>query len=362
MEKITLSERFKIYNSIENFKPFQIELMEQLAKSNRVGISVGTGLGKTTMMKYIGLDFLDLDPNNKCLIIVNTRALSFNIQQSIDEIIDENEENGLCCKSCNYNIDNQINQETIDKARLFISTPAKYKNLINKLPTKFCFLCVDEIDILLNNQDINRSAILSILDQVTYTYSLICTATMTEDVYKYVFDKYGFISKSYNDAIPDIPIQRITYNKRNKDWYMSVCDKIYYIISENLLKKKVIVFCNYRNDCIKLFDEYRRSSCNSNNYCIHGNMPNEQIQSFYNQYKMNGKILFTTDMCQRGIDIKDIDIVFHVGVTNNDDFYHRNGRTLRKADSKPLCFIFVEENDLKNEIIKNYKEKRFDDN
>lgn len=357
-QKIELSERFKIYNAIETFKPFQVELMEQLANEKKIGVSVGTGIGKTTMMKYISLDFIDLDPKNKCLIIVNTRALSFDIQSSINEIL-EDDEQGIICNLCNYNIKNQITSSIIQKARIIITTPVKYIKLINKLPTTFTFVCIDEIDALLDNQNIEESAILSILNKISYQYSLICTATMTEDVYKYVFDKYGFISKNFNEAIPNIEIQRIMYNKKIKDWYIPVCDKIYYILSENMLKKKALVFCNYRNDCELLYNEYKRTSP-SQIFCIHGNMPSEQIQNYYNQYKTNGKILFTTDMCQRGLDIKDIDIVFHIGTTNNYDFYHRNGRTLRRSGATPLCFIFTEEGDMSNELICSYKEKRFD--
>ncbi len=81
---IPLAERYKIYNSIDTFKPFQIEIMEKLAEMKKVATSISTGIGKTTMMKYLSLDFIDLNPNeNKCLILVNTRALTFDIGQSI---------------------------------------------------------------------------------------------------------------------------------------------------------------------------------------------------------------------------------------------------------------------------------------
>lgn len=360
-ETLPLSERFIIYNSIEKFKPFQVELMELLAKHKKVAVSVGTGLGKTTMMKYIGLDFLDLDKDYKCLILINTRALSFDIQQSIEEILENTEKNNeksIFCNLCNYNIKNQITSDIIEKARFFIGTPAKYLKLINKLPKSFTFLCIDEIDALLDNQESDAYTILQILDEIKYSYSLVCTATMTDKVQRHVIDRYKYEYRNYSDPIIDIPLKWILYNKKSKDWYIYVCDKIYFIIEQNILKKKVIVFCNYRNDCEKLYNEYRRSA-SQNNYCIHGNMPSEQIQLYYNQYKQNGKILFTTDMSQRGLDIKDIDIIFHIGVTNETDLYHRNGRTIRRESSNPLCYVFVEECDMNNPIVKNNNEEKF---
>ena len=64
-------------------------------------------------------------------------------------------------------------------------------------------------------------------------------------------------------------------------------------------------------------------------------------------------------MAQRGLDVKDIDIIFHIGITQEKIFYHRNGRTLRKIGASPLCFIFYESGNENNIIVKDLEEKKF---
>lgn len=359
-QKISLAERFKIYNSIDNFMPFQTELMEVMAREKRIAISIGTGIGKTTMMKYLSLDFLDLNVDNRCLILVNTRALAYDIGQSIREIFDSESENKLLCNLCEYDANRPLDKNTINNARLFVGVPDKYWILYNKLPKDFKFICIDEVDALINNDDAYSSTIVRILDSITYTYGFICSATLTNDVYDVIISRYDYISREFNEKIPNIDIKRIKYDKNEKYWHTYVCDKIHHIILENPLMNKVLVFCNFRNDCDRLYNEYKTSGSQPN-YCIHGNMNGLKIQELFKLYKSNGKVLFTTDMCQRGLDIKDIDIVFHVGVTGKTEFYHRNGRTLRKSGASPLCFIFTQSHDLiDNPQLANIPERQFE--
>lgn len=361
--EMPLSERFKIFNSIDQFRPFQVELMEKLAELKRVAVSIGTGIGKTTMIKYICLDFIDLDPKNKCLILVNTRALTYDISESIREIFDtENNEAQLLCNLNEHDSSRPLTKSIAEKARIFIGVPDKYVSFINKLPKTFNFVCIDEVDALIDRETPEKSSILHIINTITFTYSLVCSATFSEDVYNYIIYKYGYSIKEFNEPIPKISISRISYDKYDKYWHTYVCDKIHHIILENPLMNKVIVFCNYRNDCDRLYNDYKM--CGSQpNFCIHGNMDSLRIQELFKSYKASGKVLFTTDMCQRGLDVKDIDIIFHIGVTGDTDFYHRNGRTLRKSGAEPICFLFVQNHELqKFPNLNEFPEKKFESN
>lgn len=357
---LSLSERFKIFNSIDEFKPFQVELMEKLAELKCIAMSIATGIGKTTMIKYISLDFLDMNPANRCLILVNTRALTYDISQSLCEILDGEYERSLVCNLNEHDINRPLTKAIADKARLFIGVPDKYLSCIKKLPRKFNFVCVDEVDALLDRDEPQSSSIIHVLDSISFEYSLVSSATFSEDVYTHVVYKYNYFVKTFKENIPNIEIKRILYDKHDKYWHTSVCDKIHHIILENPLMNKVIVFCNFRNDCDRLYEDYKMCASQPN-YCIHGNMESARIQELFKAYKSNGKVLFTTDMCQRGLDIKDIDIIFHIGITGDTDFYHRNGRTLRKSGAEPLCFIFTQTYDLQNyPKLNEFPEKHFE--
>ena len=299
--QMPLAERFKIFNSIDKFRPFQLELMEKLGEYKKIAVSIGTGIGKTTMIKYICLDFIDLNPNNKCLILVNTRALTYDISESIREILDsENNESKILCNLNEHDSSRPLTKSIVENARIFIGVPDKYVSFIHKLPQKFDFICIDEVDALLDRESPESSSIVHILNTVVFNYSMVCSATFSDDVFDYIVKKYNFAIREFVEPIPKISINIIMYDKYDKYWHTYVCDKIHHIILENPLMNKVIVFCNYRNDCDRLYNDYKMSG-SQQNYCIHGNMDSLRIQELFKSYKSNGKVLFTTDMCQRGL-------------------------------------------------------------
>ena len=51
--EIDLAERYKMFNNIEQFRPFQEEVMDKLYEEKRVCISTVSGNGKTTLIKQI---------------------------------------------------------------------------------------------------------------------------------------------------------------------------------------------------------------------------------------------------------------------------------------------------------------------
>ena len=51
--EIDLAERYKMFNNIEQFRPFQEEVMDKLYEEKRVCISTVSGNGKTTLIKCV---------------------------------------------------------------------------------------------------------------------------------------------------------------------------------------------------------------------------------------------------------------------------------------------------------------------
>lgn len=357
-ENPKLAERFKIFNNIDDFRPFQIEVFEKLAEYKKICIVTSSGSGKTTLIKYLSFDFIDLNENDKIIIFVNTRILSLDIESSMLEILDDNEKS-MICNLCKYDKDNQIRAENINLAKIFISTPGKYHILHNKIGINFKFVCVDEIDILLDNKnDVENSDILNILKIIKYEYIFISTATINDSVYKHILDKYDIKSKIFDSKAPIIKYHKLQFKRKDKDWYQLICDKIYYILECNPLHKKSIVFCNYKDDCYKLYNEYSASS--KEKYCFNGDYSTKELEDTLYNYKEYGIILFTTDMSQRGINIPDIENVFHIGVTNEENFYHRNGRSLRKVDCISNCYMFYDINSIDNSILKDISELKLE--
>jgi len=354
MSKPSIAERFMLYNNIDKFRGFQNEIIEKFYNERRICAITSSGNGKTTLMKYLTFDFLDQNKNNRIIIFCNTRFLSLDISNSLLETL-ENEELNYVCNLCSYTKDNKLTPDIINKSKIFVSTPGKYCKLKNMVGRNFKFVCVDEIDSLMDYKDsIEQSEIITIFSQITYDYSLIVTATINDDVYKHFLDRFDFISRKFETEESDIKYVKLKFNKKEKDWYSTVIDKIFYIIeSDQLKKKKSIVFCNYKDDCNLLFNEY---PANYGQFFCHGDCSTETLNQTLIDFRETGTILFTTDMSQRGINVEDIENVFHIGVTAEQNFYHRNGRALRRIDSDATCYIFYDTFDASNPILKNATE------
>jgi len=83
--------------------------------------------------------------------------------------------------------------------------------------------------------------------------------------------------------------------------------------------------------------------CNFPSLCIHGGMTTEQRMSAFKQFKECSKrILVTTDLCARGIDVSKVNVVINYDFPDEGDQYlHRVGRAGRFG-TKGLAISFIE--------------------
>jgi len=111
-------------------------------------------------------------------------------------------------------------------------------------------------------------------------------------------------------------------------------DKQFYGDIKDLLldRKKCLVFVNQKREADRLAHNlYRaRVPCGS----LHGDKTQRQRdETMYQFRKGDLKILIATDVCARGIDIRDIDCVINYDMPNDIESYvHRIGRTARGED------------------------------
>jgi len=364
MNKPSLANRFKLCNGIKKFRDFQQDVFDKLNEYNKLCIIASSGNGKTTIMKYLAFDFLDKNKNNKIIIFLNTNILCFNVANSMISCLDDDDEKAFICNLANYDKNNQITFDIIKNARIYISTPGKYLHLYKKIGFNFKLVCVDEIDILLDYNNDITSDILNIFEMISFEYSFVSTSTINDSVYTQFLHKYDFATKILNDEgklfeeiKSKVKCYKIRFQRKERDWYKIICDQIYFILHSKQSCKKSIVFCNYKLDCDQLFNEY--SATSKEKYCLHGNISVIDQNTILENYKEYGYILFTTDISHRGLNIEDIENVFHIGVTSKQIFYHRNGRSLRKPDSNPVSFLFYDELAADNPLIQDFDEYNF---
>ena len=93
--------------------------------------------------------------------------------------------------------------------------------------------------------------------------------------------------------------------------------------------RKALVFCNTRAQADQLGNSFERLDIRS--AVLHGDMPQSARNRVMGLYRQGGaKVLMSTDLAARGLDIEGVDLVVNFDMARSgDDYVHRIGRTGR---------------------------------
>ena len=119
---------------------------------------------------------------------------------------------------------------------------------------------------------------------------------------------------------------------------------------------QVVIFCS-TIDRVNFLDNYMKER-NHTVDSIHGNMSQEERQTAMSKFRSGtSKVLISTDLIARGIDVQQVSIVFNFDMPlEKENYIHRIGRSGRYG-RKGLAISFVLEDELPyiNEIEKFYE-------
>jgi len=116
-------------------------------------------------------------------------------------------------------------------------------------------------------------------------------------------------------------------------------DALYSLICKSGTKA-ILVFCNHRDAVDRISDLLRRKGLAHD--VFHGGMDQEDRERALIKFR-NGshRILVTTDLASRGLDIPEIEIIVHYQLPLTEDAYiHRNGRTAR-MNAKGTAYLML---------------------
>lgn len=148
------------------------------------------------------------------------------------------------------------------------------------------------------------------------------------------------------DATPSNIKHLKTTIDRNKTIEDSIVDFIIRFTSStsNAEIRKIIIFCQMKSEVAKINNCLNANSHKFNNKkasMIHGDIPQRQRDQAMNQFKQGRiAIMVSTDVCARGIDLPDLDLVIQTEPPKDVDSYvHRSGRTGRNGrEGTSVCF------------------------
>ena len=287
-----------------------------------------SGTGKTATFTIGMLQSLDLNSNtSQVLILSHTRELSIQIHSVIKNI------SKFMKIDINLSVGGISIGDNIESLRrnpkVIIGTPGRVldmmqKQYINKNTLKM--LILDEADELLSHIFINQ--IYDIFQNLTPEIQVcLFSATMNEGFFnitkKFMRDPIKILVKNEELTLEGIKQYYINV-ERNENKYDTLCD-----IYSNISISQSIIYCN----SIKIV-EILSNRLNNDNFsvsCIHGNMNQVERNSIIKDFR-DGKsrVLISTDLLSRGIDIQQISVVINYDIPKNIDSYiHRIGRSGR---------------------------------
>ena len=311
-----------------------------------IGISE-TGTGKT--LAYILPMFRHIlnQPKIKegegpiALILVPTRELAIQIFKEISYYTNYLKMNCACCYG-GSSIGNQINLLRRG-VEIVVGTPGRIIELLSlnngKLMNLFrcSFVVLDEADRMFDlgfEGQISKIIVNIRPDRQIVMFSATFPKTI-ENIAKKILNKdYIEIIVGNRSSVNENITQEIILVEK-KDSLLKLCE----ILDKNY-DISIMIFTENKNDCINLWEKLFKKGYDC--ICIEGNMDQEDR---YNSLKLfeekTKKILITTSILSRGLDIPNVELIINFSCPNYmEDYIHRIGRTGRgKNKGKAITFI-----------------------
>tara|TARA_B110000908_G_C10267311_1_gene465612 strand:- start:32 stop:1165 length:1134 start_codon:yes stop_codon:yes gene_type:complete len=298
-----------------------------------------SGTGKTATYLLSVLNRIEQNNKLQGLIILPTRELAeqvYSVATQISKLTKIKIE--LCMGG------HRINYSNLYKTNLIIGTTGRIFHLFDEKKIKYhsLKLCVlDEADDLL--ADGLQKKLKKIVIQLPETVqNIFISATINMNVFdtskKIMYEPIKLLLKKSEVAV-DL-ISQFYYDVETEDNKFEVLLDIYNLISTS----QVIIFCNTIRK-VKWLEE----KLIKNNFtitAIHGDMTQDERKEIIGDFRTSKtRLLLTTDLLARGIDIPAVNLVINYDLPPNRETYmHRIGRCGR-FDKKGVSISFVKMND-----------------
>ena len=306
--------------------PVQNEIIPQILENKNVIFQSETGTGKT--FAYLLPIIKKIEENDdklnvKAIIVAPTFELASQINQAAKSVTDR--KTALIIGGAPVKRQIEVLKE---KPQIIIGTTARLVELIRlkKIRTSsVSFIVFDETDRLVKKESYEDTDNLRRLVP-PQSQVIACTATINKQTKIF----FGGIN---NVIMPpeDVLKKRITH------WaiYSETRDKIEtlrkFLNAEN--PSKALIFTSRADQVENIFNKltYKKIEC----ACLHAKADKMERKSAIEKFRSGKiKILVTSDLAARGLDIPEISHVIQMDLPSDDDFFiHRAGRTARAGNS-----------------------------
>ena len=308
----------------------QKKVIPEILQNKSLLFQSETGTGKTLAFLLPILQKIDeSDKNPQVIILSPTHELSSQIKSEIKKISD------IKTILCIGGTPLKRQMETLkEKPRVIIGSPVRIKELIylKKIKTQSIKTIIyDEIDRLVEPEIRDES--IELLKLLPQNVQLIgCSATIKPNLIK-IFEKtLSSMRDDFSVEFIELPLEDIL-QKKITHWaiFAEQRDKIDTLRSliSALKPDKLLIFTSKTDQVANITQklQFKKVDCVG----LHSKTDKIQRKSIIDRFKSGkNKILITSDLAARGLDIQGITHIIQMDLPSNDDFFiHRAGRTGR---------------------------------
>ena len=332
----------------------QYESIPFIEKGIDIIAQAQSGTGKTGAFVIGSLQKLNIEEKKSQIIIISpTRELSrqtLEVVESIGQYMDITYQEvigGTDIHQCRNDLDKQ--------PQIIIGTPGRILDMINSgflYTENISTLIFDEADEILSYGF--KDSIYNIVKSMPEsTQMCLFSATMPNEVLE-LTEKFMKNPKSIlvkKESLTLEGIKQFYIDIRVNDWKYDILKDLYDTISIS----QCIIYFNSKNKLIDINERLLRENFPVS--FIHGDLSSNERKSVMQDFKAgNTRILLSTDLLSRGIDIQQLSLVINFDLPKTKETYiHRIGRSGRYG-RKGVAINFITDRDTTqlSEITKYY--------
>ncbi|XP_075213156.1 eukaryotic translation initiation factor 4A [Lycorma delicatula] len=302
-----------------------------------------SGTGKTATFSISILQQIDTSIREcQALILAPTRELAQQIQKVVIALGDFM---NAMCHACIGGTNVREDMRKLEMGvHVVVGTPGRVNDMINRRALKtnsIKIFVLDEADEMLSRGF--KEQIHDVFKTLTTDVQIILlSATMPSDVLDvskcFMRSPIRILVKKEELTLEGI--KQFFVNVEKEEWKLeTLCD-----LYDTLSITQAVIFCNTRRKVDILTDEMHKRDFTVS--AMHGDMEQRERDIIMRQFRTgSSRVLITTDLLARGIDVQQVSLVINYDLpSNRENYIHRIGRGGRFG-RKGVAINFVTEED-----------------
>ncbi|OQR66862.1 eukaryotic initiation factor 4A-I-like [Tropilaelaps mercedesae] len=294
-----------------------------------------SGTGKTATFSISILQQIDVsEPQCQALILAPTRELAQQIQKVVIALGDYMSAN---CHACIGGTNVREDMRKLEKGvHVVVGTPGRVYDMIQRQALradKIKMFVLDEADEMLSRgfkdqiHDVFRCVIrigCLFIGTCSLMQVILLSATMPSDVLEvtkcFMRDPIRILVKREELTLEGI--KQFYVDVKKEDWKFDTLTDLY----ETLTITQAVIFCNTRRKVDWLTEKMTDRDFTVSS--LHGDMTQQERDVIMRAFRSgSSRVLITTDLLARGIDVQQVSLVINFDLpTNRENYIHRIGR------------------------------------